>query len=95
MHDHGHTDCVEQLLKHGANVEARTNLKQTPLHLAAIRGTLETAALLLDAGADTSAKDMQGRTVLELARTHRIGRTVGRQMLAMLEEAHAKQRQEL
>ena len=92
MHDHGHTDCVEELLKHGAEVDAITNLKQTPLHLAAVRGTVETARLLLDAGADLDAKDMRGRSPTELAKTHRIGRAEGRNMVTLLEEAHAKRR---
>jgi ankyrin repeat protein len=39
----------------------------TPLHMAARRGNVETAQLLLDAGADIDAKDKAGDTPLRRA----------------------------
>lgn len=48
------TDIAAQLLKAGANVRGRS-LSQTTLHIAALRGHVDLAALLLEHGADINA----------------------------------------
>ena len=76
-----HELVVAVLLAAGANPNAKTNpgvetgcfmrdcrtKAETPLHRAAAFGTQETIQLLLDAGADREAKDMNGDTPLSWA----------------------------
>ena len=58
----GSTAVVSILLAHGARV-SDTNLKlETPLHTTARFGVAEVVPLLLEAGADTQARDILGRT---------------------------------
>jgi len=56
-----HYDLVRWLLKSGANPNARTcaESKHTALHAAAWSGDLEMVKLLIAAGADMNARDMQ------------------------------------
>lgn len=44
---------------------------KTPMHLAAERNKLDCLRTLLDEGADPSAKDAKGHTVLEVARAQK------------------------
>jgi ankyrin repeat protein len=65
----GRVHQVELLLQCNANVSARTERGETPLHFAAasvVNGT-EVVMLLIDAGADTSAIDRNGMTPLMMA----------------------------
>jgi ankyrin repeat protein len=56
------------LLKHGANVNAKSNTERTPLLVAAAYpGTVGLLRLLLDRGADLRAKDRAEATALSLA----------------------------
>jgi ankyrin repeat protein len=55
------------LLDHGAEIDALSNMKQTPLHLAVRSKENETILLLLDHGARINACDNQGRMPLHLA----------------------------
>ena len=48
----GNNSAVNDLLRKGADVEARDEHGATPLHLAAAEGQLEAAKLLISAGAD-------------------------------------------
>jgi hypothetical protein len=57
---------VELLIKHGANVNLPVTDGITPLMAAALEGDVETARVLLDAGADINAVDSSGRA----ARVH-------------------------
>jgi len=57
------TELVPILLRAGSNVNAqRTNDGFSALHVAAMVGRLEVANLLLQAGADTTLEDNEGRT---------------------------------
>jgi ankyrin repeat protein len=61
---------VEQLLKHGATVDARNFCGQTPLMLAVKRGYVHIAEVLLAAGASVSAvRSESGSTALHYAAT--------------------------
>jgi len=75
-HGGDHRRTVEVLLEHGANLEARDEDEQTPLILAAgHRQSYESGTndcsiclVLLVAGAETTAKDLYGKTALDKAR---------------------------
>ena len=71
MHDagveNGTGGSVTLLLVAGANIEARTRDRATPLHRAAAYGTPEAIATLIEAGADGKAKNKDGRTPFDLA----------------------------
>ncbi len=59
---------VALLIKHGANVNGRSGVGQmTPLHMAARRGTVAIAEVLLSSGAEIEAKDSKGETPLRRA----------------------------
>jgi hypothetical protein len=58
---------VKELLRKGANVNARDESGHTPLHHAAYRGHAEVAELLLERGADVNARDKDGHTPLHWA----------------------------
>ena len=62
----GLTAIARLLLKSGANPSSRENTpsKQIPLHQAIRNGHVETAALLLDYGANLDTRDELGRTAL-------------------------------
>jgi ankyrin repeat protein len=58
-------ECVKVCMEMGANVNARTNGQQTPLHgVASMRGNVEIARMLLDEGAIVDAKNRYGITPL-------------------------------
>lgn len=79
-----HDLVLRVLLGHGAvpncatkpSVETQAFMRdcrtkgETPLHRAALFGSVETVRLLLDAGADVEAKDMNGDTPLSWASWH-------------------------
>ena len=68
-------DLIRVLLAHGADVNARTDVGKgnsiksgaSPLYFAADRGNIESAKLLIRAGADLNIQDGQGWTPLHLA----------------------------
>jgi len=67
---HGDVDAVRRLIEAGnlADIDERDqDNHQTPLMIAAYRGDLEVAWLLVDAGADTAGSDRGGATALMMA----------------------------
>ena len=60
----GHIDLVKKMLSYGADVNAKNNGGNTPLHLASYEGYTEIVKLLLEHGADVNAKNNYGETSL-------------------------------
>lgn len=60
-------NCVTQLMKDGANKEAKNRLGQTPIHLAALSGQLSAVIDLINGGASVTVKDSSGETPLHKA----------------------------
>ena len=60
-------EIVELLIARGAEVDAKSNLKKTPLHLAAAEGNAGMVALLISKSANVNAMDDQGATPLHEA----------------------------
>ena len=52
------------LLQRGLDVHSKDNNNDTPLHAAALSGTLEIARVLLNRGANANVENKQGRTPL-------------------------------
>jgi ankyrin repeat protein len=77
------------LKKNRANPNARDMVEQTPLHAAARFGQTEVAELLLRSGADLEAKDMFGKTAMDLATKADHRETV--ELLRRQQEADAEQ----
>ena len=68
MYDSGDvTNCLTLLLRYGADIEARADGGQTPLHKAARWYNPEAAVTLLEHGADTQAVDEDGSTPCQIA----------------------------
>jgi len=68
---HGNTAAVKGWLEKGVDVNMRGADKNTPIMEAAFAGHLETVKLLLDHGADLSAKKNDGETVSSLGAAHK------------------------
>lgn len=68
--ERGH-DALREALAEGGDVEARDRFGQTPLHRAVgmFGGDRVAVALLLEAGADPTARTAEGRTVVEVLRS--------------------------
>lgn len=65
---HGPHRCVQQLLKHGAHVNSRTEEEEdTALHVAARHGLPDHVQLLLQHGAELEARNEEGQTPLNAA----------------------------
>ena len=65
LHTAAERGCIEiadNLLRVGADVNAKSYWKQTPLHYAAEHGQIEMVSSLLADGADLYAKNKEGRT---------------------------------
>lgn len=68
----GHEDCARIILRGSSSQEANIELAEnsyswTPLHVAAVDGSLSVIRLLVDAGADVSKPDASGWTAKEHA----------------------------
>jgi hypothetical protein len=66
----GHVDCVEVLLKHGADVNVVSNYGTTALMRAAEQGHVDCVEVLLKHGANVNAADNYGWTALIWAATN-------------------------
>ena len=60
----GQTECVEELLKHEADVESRDNQGDSALTLAVGFGNVETIKVLLNHKADIEGRGLHERTPL-------------------------------
>jgi cytohesin len=63
----GNPEVVKQAIADGADVNTKTELGETPLHLAALEGHKKVAELLIADGVDVNAKDEIGSTPLCMA----------------------------
>ena len=61
-----HLEVARMLIERGADVSARDNVRQTPLHLASQEGQYEVSHMLIKRGASLSAQDKDGQTPLHL-----------------------------
>ncbi|XP_037306293.2 ankyrin repeat domain-containing protein 27 isoform X2 [Pungitius pungitius] len=61
---HGHCALAALLIRHGANVNARTNQSATPLHLASQNSHVQVVRFLLECNAKLNKKDHYGNTAL-------------------------------
>ena len=65
---HGSMECMRILLDAGkANVNAKDNYSDTPLHNAALWGHIEAATLLIERGAEINPLNRHNKTPLDLA----------------------------
>ncbi|KAM9815468.1 ankyrin repeat domain-containing protein 27 isoform 3-T3 [Syngnathus typhle] len=67
---YGHGELTALLVRHGADVEARTERKATPLHLASQNNHLQVVKFLLECNAKLNKKDQYGNTALIRACLH-------------------------
>lgn len=86
----GDSDHLRRLLTTGIDPNSRDYDQRTPLHVAASQGLYLMARLLLDAGANVSAKDRWGNTPLDEGRI-----SGNKNMMDLLEEAKSAQLSEL
>jgi len=66
-------DTIRFFLEHGADVDAVDDNHSALLHVASRYGSVEVVQLLLDRGANTNVRNMQGRTPLHQALSSAIG----------------------
>ncbi len=64
---HGNLKKVQNLIKHGADVNEETEEGETPLHAAAEEGHLDIIRFLIENGANVNAVDHNGNTPLHSA----------------------------
>ncbi|XP_056386197.1 poly [ADP-ribose] polymerase tankyrase-2 isoform X3 [Hyla sarda] len=65
---YGHYEVADLLVKHGAVINVADLWKFTPLHEAAAKGKYEICKLLLQHGADSTKKNRDGNTALDLVK---------------------------
>lgn len=64
----GNVAITKLLIEKGANVNAVNQWNETPLFICGLaKGSAEVAQLLLDAGADKTMKDVDGKTAVDMA----------------------------
>ena len=62
-----HAGIMQNLIRHGADVNAKNNTGMTPLMMAAEKGYIELLEVLLTAKADINSKNKAGKSALDLA----------------------------
>lgn len=67
----GNAPAVASLLKSGSSVDALTQWKETPLHMACRNNKVAVAKALVEAGASTTLKTYGGDTALEIAQKYK------------------------
>uniref|UniRef100_A0A3Q2Z726 Uncharacterized protein n=1 Tax=Hippocampus comes TaxID=109280 RepID=A0A3Q2Z726_HIPCM len=67
---YGRAELTSLLVRHGADVDARTDRKATPLHLASQNNHLQVVKFLLECNAKLNKKDRYGNTALIHACLH-------------------------
>ena len=65
-------EVIKELIKYGADLNACTIHRRTPLHIACILGQEAICKLLLDAGTDINVQDFEKNTPTHYASYHRI-----------------------
>ena len=63
----GALDIVNFLLDHGAKVDPNMENQSSPLFIASLNGHVEVAKALIDFGADVYKRDVEGRSIFEVA----------------------------
>ncbi|GLH09594.1 Ankyrin repeat and KH domain-containing protein mask [Gryllus bimaculatus] len=63
----GHTACVAELLRRGADANLKCKKGESPLHRSSAYGHVECVRVLLAAGADKAAKNDNNKTALDIA----------------------------
>jgi len=90
LHNTSSVAVAEALLDAGADPRARNTYDMTPLHNQVIRGRIDIARLLLDAGALASARDFRGWTALDWVEDPPWGVSpASEEMVMLLKEAMA------
>jgi len=72
----GDAEGVKDLLRRGAELEAKSSKGKTALHYAAANGHLDVVNLLIASGADINARDKEWHTPLMLAAIYGCNHTV-------------------
>ena len=67
-----HLPIVEYLISKGANIEAKDNDDQTPLHWASKHGNTNVVKYLVSKGANKTTRDKDGKIPCDLADTDEI-----------------------
>jgi hypothetical protein len=66
---HGHSRCIQALVRGGSDVNARCSRRGTPLHYACVRNHAQIAEYLVAAGASQRARNVDGLTAADMRGT--------------------------
>lgn len=81
--------CLTPLIEAGANLEARSSHRWTPLHMAAFYGNVCMVRTLVESGANTLARTSEDKYSLDIARERKHGRVID-----FLEKAESERRRQ-
>ena len=92
----GKIEAFKQQLAAGANVNAKDEYGDTPLHNAALMGHKEIVEILINANADVNAKDANNQTPLDIAQINaRLGHQSNKETADLLRKHGGKTGEEL
>ena len=92
----GKIEAFKQQLAAGANVNAKDEYGDTPLHNAALMGHKEIVEILINANADVNAKDANNQTPLDIAQINaRLGHQSNKETADLLRKHGGKTGDEL